>query len=417
MNTWNARRGTTADAARSIVRDVAERLRRGADAIDEGGVAAGDAGIALFFGALDRDAPNDGWDTIAHGFLKRGADRIGASTPHIGLFGGLAGLGYTTAFLSRSGARYRRVQAEIDAALLPAAEAAARALTPQTGMRVEEYDLVSGLSGIAASLLDRLHNDQVLASARIIIEALVTIVQRAGPVPAWYTPANLITSREMIGRFPDGALNCGLAHGLPGILSVLALAQCAGLRVHGLGAAIRDTADWLVLQRMTDSSGHSWPAAVAPAGATAGSTRGPRAWCYGAPGVARALRHAAVALGDTTLRDIALESLLAVHAQTRAGRGWASPTFCHGIAGVLLITMRFAAETPSPALEDAVAALLERLAAAYSSAAIFGFRAHDAGTGPVDRPGLLDGAAGSALVLHAATSEHDPSWDRLFLLS
>ena len=235
-NIWNARCGTTVDAARAIVHDVAERLRRGADAIDEGGIAAGDAGIALFFGALDRDAPNDGWDAIAHGFLKRGADRIGTATPHIGLFGGLAGLGYTTAFLSRGGARYRRVQAEIDAALLPAAESAARALAPQTGMRVEEYDLVSGLSGVAASLLDRLHDERVHATARIIIEALVAIVQRTGPVPAWYTPANLITSKEMIGRFPDGALNCGLAHGLPGVLSVLALARCAGLRVHGLDA-------------------------------------------------------------------------------------------------------------------------------------------------------------------------------------
>ena len=401
-----------------IVRDVAERLRRGADAIDEGGVAAGDAGIALFFGALDRDAPNDGWDAIAHGFLKRGADRIGASAPgHLGLFGGLAGLGYTTAFLSRDGARYRRAQAEIDAALLPAAESAARALAQQIGMRVEDYDLVSGLSGIAASLLDRLHNDQVLATARIIIDALVAIVRRTGPVPAWYTPAHLITSKEMIGRFPDGNLNCGLAHGLPGILSVLALARCAGLRVHGLDAAIRDAAGWLVSQRMPDSTGYSWPAAVAPAGVPEASTRGPRAWCYGAPGVARALRHAAVALDDTGLYDIALESLLAVHERTRAGRGWASPTFCHGMAGVLLISMRFAAETPSPALDDAVAALLERLAGAYSSAAIFGFRAHDAGSGPADRPGLLDGAAGAALVLHAVTSEHDPSWDRLFLLS
>jgi hypothetical protein len=34
-----------------------------------------------------------------------------------------------------------------------------------------------------------------------------------------------------------------------------------------------------------------------------------------------------------------------------------------------------------------------------------------------DQPGLLDGAAGVALVLLAQATGVEPSWDRLFLLS
>jgi hypothetical protein len=35
----------------------------------------------------------------------------------------------------------------------------------------------------------------------------------------------------------------------------------------------------------------------------------------------------------------------------------------------------------------------------------------------VDRPGLLDGAPGAALVLLAAATDVEPAWDRVFLLS
>src|SRR5262249_31375641 len=34
-----------------------------------------------------------------------------------------------------------------------------------------------------------------------------------------------------------------------------------------------------------------------------------------------------------------------------------------------------------------------------------------------DDPGLLTGAAGTALALHAAISSHEPDWDRMLLLS
>jgi hypothetical protein len=35
----------------------------------------------------------------------------------------------------------------------------------------------------------------------------------------------------------------------------------------------------------------------------------------------------------------------------------------------------------------------------------------------VDRPGVLDGAAGVAMVLLAAAVDVEPDWDRLFLLA
>ena len=46
-----------------------------------------------------------------------------------------------------------------------------------------------------------------------------------------------------------------------------------------------------------------------------------------------------------------------------------------------------------------------------------GFRAIEPGGNRVDQPGLLDGAPGVVIVLLAASTSVEPTWDRLFLLS
>ncbi|KOV62008.1 hypothetical protein ADK64_26795 [Streptomyces sp. MMG1121] len=45
----------------------------------------------------------------------------------------------------------------------------------------------------------------------------------------------------------------------------------------------------------------------------------------------------------------------------------------------------------------------------------FGFSDFHPLTGPVDSPGLLEGAAGVALVLASLTRDVSPDWERIFL--
>ncbi|WP_277752743.1 lanthionine synthetase LanC family protein [Streptomyces sp. L2] len=77
------------------------------------------------------------------------------------------------------------------------------------------------------------------------------------------------------------------------------------------------------------------------------------AWCYGAPGVAHALWLAGTALGDHDLHDVATEAMAAVLRRPAHMRFIDSPTFCHGVAGLLQIVLRFAHATRLPFLHDA----------------------------------------------------------------
>jgi lantibiotic biosynthesis protein len=151
-----------------------------------------------------------------------------------------------------------------------------------------------------------------------------------------------------------------------------------------------------------------------PVLSAAGGSRG--AWCYGSPGVARSLWLAGEALEDDSLRQLAVEGILAVVRRPPAVRV-PSPRFCHGIAGLLQIVLRFARDTGHAELIAPVDSLVDELLAAYEPDRPLGYAALVPGPNPVDRGGLLDGAAGVALVLLAVATDVDPSWDRLFLPS
>jgi hypothetical protein len=109
--------------------------------------------------------------------------------------------------------------------------------------------------------------------------------------------------------------------------------------------------------------------------------------------------------------------MAAVYRRPVSARDIDSPTFCHGVAGLLQVTLRFEHDTGLPLFAAAAADLTEQLLAAYEPHSLLGFRAVEPGGSRVDQAGLLDGAPGVALVLLAAATDVPPAWDRLFLLA
>jgi len=107
----------------------------------------------------------------------------------------------------------------------------------------------------------------------------------------------------------------------------------------------------------------------------------------------------------------------AVYRRPIAVRCIDSPTFCHGVAGLLQVTLRFANDTKLPVFSEAAASLAEALLSAYEPDSLLGYRNWEPGGTRVDQPGLLDGAPGVLLALLAASTDVEPSWDRAFLLS
>jgi lantibiotic modifying enzyme len=387
------------------------------------GIAQGDAGVALMCSYLDACFPDESWDATGHHYLTlaaRGAER--SSYLPAGLFAGLSGLAFAAWSLSQQGTRYQKLLRTIEEAFLPEVVPLADALTRHNkqGVSVGQFDVISGLSGVGAYLLCRRENEEAAAALRAILRGLVALTSKEDGVPYWFTPMHLLGDETMMQLYPHGNLNCGLAHGIPGPLVLMALALRSGVEVEGLKEAVKRTVDWLDQNRVDDDWGVNWPTAVplTSDGAGAPSEEPSRtAWCYGSPGVARALWLAGEAMDRSEYRELAVEAMEAVYRRPLRERNIDSPTFCHGVAGLLQITLRFAHDTGLPVFTEAAETLSEQLLSLYEPDSLLGYYSLEPGGQRVDQPGLLDGAPGVVLVLLAASTGVEPAWDRLFLLS
>jgi hypothetical protein len=397
-------------------------------------LAQGHVGLGLLCGYLDACFPGEGWDLVGLKQLKiaaRAAER--QLSPTYSMYSGLGGLALTALYLSRQGTRYRKLLASIEAALLRLVVIAAKSLRANHGVSVSTFDVISGLSGVGGYLLLRRADSRHKSVLKAVLRSLVALTEEEGGLPRWHTPPRYISDENSRQLYPHGNLNCGLAHGIPGPLALLSIAATAGVTVEGQREAIRRVAAWLYQYHMDDQWGLNWPTAV-PIGPEGYPPRPPliakderegpaacwpsrAAWCYGSPGIARALWLAGQALNEVGYQELAVAAMEAVYRRPVSARQIDSPTFCHGVAGLQQITLRFAQDTALPLFTEAGRTLHRQILANYEPDSVLGYRNLEPGGRRIDQAGLLDGAPGVVLVLLAASTTVEPLWDRLFLLS
>ena len=402
------------DRALTVAMDVAARVREAErDDQSEAPLGGGGAGLALLYGQLDRAFPGEGWDVVAHDFLAWAVRQTERAEQEVvlspGMLYGFGGLAYVARSLSKVGTRYGNLLAKLDAHVHRRVQAMR---PPGHGVRVATFDVISGSAGTAAYLLD-----SETAGLRELLAGMVELCGERDGVQRWHTPHDLIVNPLTARAYPGGHLNCGLSHGSPGILAAMSLAATAGHEVPGQRAAMRGLVTWLLDNRIDDDCGPNWPTMVAlPIGSSKG--RAARTtWCYGAPGVARAMWLAGAALDDHGLRAFAVETMLAActrlpHDDEVNGAG-----LCHGYAGVLQIALRFAHDTGNPSFNPHLEWITGQLLGHYRPTHRFGFRSLARNGSPGDDPGLLEGAAGVALALLATALPVTPTWDRSLALS
>lgn len=384
-------------------------------------VAQGDIGQALLCGQLHQVDPDAGWDRAGAGFAATAAALLRRGhLPGMGTVGGSSGLGFVGRRLKD--ANLTPQLPGLDGAIAQDALGTAAAIRGRHGIAVSTFDQISGLSGV---LLCALPNDHQAAApvTPFLLKALAAMASEPGEPPAWHTPPEFLYDDEQRHYYPFGNLNLGLAHGIPGPLAALAVAVRLGLGGEETRTAASRLGDWLASHATTAEPGPGWESVVTLAPGPDGLVEQPPrgvgrdAWCYGTPGAARALFIAGEALDRPDWRDLAVAAMAAVYRRPVAARGIDSPTFCHGVAGLLQITLRFHHDTGLPVFADAAAALTRQVLEAVELDRPMGIANVEPGANLVDQPGILDGAAGVSLVLLSAASEVEPTWDRMFALS
>jgi hypothetical protein len=326
----------------------------------------------------------------------RAIERLGNvqdSVPGIGLHGGLAGIGWAVA----------HVCDDADA-LLDAIDARLIGMLASAEPWREPYDLIGGLVGVAVYFLERADAPAAQRGIELVVARLGALALRRDAGTTWFTPPVLLPpwQRELS---PSGYYNCGMAHGVPGIVAVLAkIAERPG--APAAAGALRDeAARWVVAQLLDDGS---LPSVVDETRALPGRT----AWCYGSPGATIALWQAAARGGAIARADV--EPMIA-RWLARGDAGVVDAPLCHGTSGLAHLCHRMFAATGDAAYRDAASTWFERTLALQRRGEPFGGFPAAMKDGWVASSNLLDGAAGVGLALLAALAPIEPTWDRLLL--
>lgn len=371
-------------------------------------LATGTAGTALLHIELALTGTGTWHD--AHAAITRAAAGPVDGSPSGCLLHGAPALAFVLRAAQADGQpRYRDAAADLNRHVnriarqrLAAAQARITSGTPGT---FTEHDLFRGLTGLGTVLL---RTDPGSGTLGDILACLITIVTRplsldGTPVPGWWSARD----PDPLNPTPGGHANLGTAHGAAGILAFLALTAISGHAADGQHEAITALRGWYDRWEQHDDDGSWWPEWLTRTELRTGHPGqhrpGRPSWCYGTPGIARALQLAAIALGDTR-RQADAEHALATSLTPPRLAALTGAGLCHGIAGVYQTAARAADDALTPDIASRLPDLATRL--------------DDHAASPA-QPGLLTGTDGLRLALETARTGAPPrsGWDSCLLLT
>jgi len=352
-----------------------ERLLAGARARGAS-LASGDAGIALALARLAVARDDDGAARAARVRMDRAIAAMARDVMAPWLFDGFTGIAWVAHHV------YGEASAEVDAAVARVAR-----------HRSVAHDLYGGLVGLGVYALARPR-----AGLAGVVTSLGKSAVRDADGVGWETAVDSLPP----GALPSGTrrhFNLGMAHGLPGVIGLLAVG-CGSPSRDATSTALLDGAvRWLLAHRLPAGDASCFPGWIDPGVAPVPARQG---WCYGDAAIARVLWLAARAADEPAWRRVALDVARRAAARPLPIGGAVDAGLCHGSAGLAHIFNRHWQATG------------ERV---FADAARRWFRDALARIDRVSGGGFLSGRAGVALALLHATTAHEPTWDRVLLLS
>jgi class I lanthipeptide synthase len=368
------------EAARAIADDVAKSDVNEPDA-------------ALFWSYFSTVFEDELTATRAEAALTKFARKIESGVPGLRLYGGLPGTGWVAA----------HVADDVEEFLAIVDEAVNNALAIDHWPA--DYDLIGGLAGLAVYFLERGEAPAATTGLRRIVEVLGTLAERTPNGTTWHTKPELLPEHQR-RIAPEGYYNCGLAHGVPGVLGVLAR---IAKRPDAPAEAIKlrdETMRWMRAQRLDGGGFPGWITKEP-------STRTRIAWCYGDPGVALSLASAGAPPDE-------LASLNEWITYPFDKTGIIDAGVCHGAAGLAHVCNRFYQATGDKSYCSAARRWYEQaLEMRKPGEGIGGYTMYfpkpDLSPDWRASPDFLDGAIGIGLAFLAGVTSVEPEWDRLIL--
>lgn len=394
-------------------RELAAVCRSDAHEFEGTGLARGRIGPAQFLAAWHRATGDADARDAALAHAQATLETMGGDPLRFDWIGGLTG---TTWAL-------RRIAWLDDEPLDPDfSDEIDRTLTLRLGVAqwTGDYDLISGVVGDGLYALDhpdRAWRDRLVGAA---LAHLVKLARTNENGTTWFTEPHLLPEHQRV-LFPNGYHNLGLAHGVPGVIGLLA--RCIESDCHAqtarplLDGAMR----WLQAQSLRLPGREPSTGEKGYFASFAESDRPTRlAWCYGDLGVCAAVLRAADATGRADWRAFALEIARDCASRSADECFVNDMGICHGSAGAALVFLRLWQQLGDESLAQAARfwaqrTLDMRLAQFPHTAGVFRAEWEDGQYFPVACVSWITGAAGVGLALLSCLTGDPDAWDAPYL--
>jgi lantibiotic modifying enzyme len=409
--------GTAAQQALQAVDAIAESITSitAVPGERDPSLGRGQAGLALLYAWLARTRRMAQADVLAWQCLDQAIEAVSAQAMNASLYGGFTGVAWAAELTGRLLDPDAEDRSEaVDEALLRLLSRADRWSAP--------YDLIVGLTGLGVYALQRYPRPVTIECLRRVVERLHDCARHDEHGLYWWTPPEeILDDEESRKQYPSGRADLGVAHGVAGPVALLGGICGAGVEQATARPLLEGAVSWLLAQSLPTEAGPTFPVWVAPA---IQPWPARSAWCYGDPGIAAALLLAARGVGDAGWEQTAVALACRAAERPASDTGVVDANFCHGAAGLAHLYNRMYQATGEPTLGRAARYWLERTLGFYRRARDAGGTWVQGNWDPGQRErwtwngiGLVEGAAGVALVLLAAATSVEPTWDRMFLVS
>lgn len=423
-----------------LVKEIASRMRE-SKSLDVNPpehvltLSHGYPGLVILFSTLEDLFPDEGWDIAVHHYVVKIKEELEKTRiADFSLFGGFAGYCYAVEHASKNKRRYQNLLNALNTYLFNSVnDAYLSNFQEKIALRLPVppsfYDPISGVIGIGLVALKNRSFPLAEAFLKKTLQLCIALTREINvasyTLPGWYVPSHYQFTEIDRKFYPKGNFNLGVAHGIPGVLSFLSLAVIEDVLEAGQLEAIQKMTDWIIASRTVDQGYDLWLNRISFEAQVFKSQQesidtNMEAWCYGTAGVSNALLLASNALKNSELKQIAKKAFLGIQKRVNIQQHFHSPTFCHGLAGLLTIAQAIS-QTESCMEIEAMKEEIERaLLSVYSPVYPFGFRdcegsVHypltirphhllDSKEVPVqmkDKFGLLEGASGVLLSILA----------------
>lgn len=348
---------------------------------------------------------------------------------NIALFGGLCNIGIFLQGLEKETGYFTKFLNSLDSYIVKSVSDLCRAYSANLEYNaVTHYDVISGMSGTAAYLLQRKSENNrkgILEIIKYFNELTKKRKSNGLDFPGWYVNREFLPTDDYKGEYERGCVNFSLSHGIAGPLFILSKAYSNGIQISGQKEAMERVLE--EYERLSWYEDGIWycPGILAPEEYQKDGNRVNKrmSWCYGSISVLNSLGMTAKAL-DNSERKMWCERVIDRVAHIKMENlELESPILCHGYAGTAAVFRNLYEYSNSAAALNLCRGLIEKVVSSFKQEYKWGFqdiirrkRENVIVVERFDKLNFLEGACGIYSELATYLKRYNCYYDTMLLL-